>query len=420
MHVAAPSIAWLALALLIGRGDESGWTRWGGPSGDFVLAGGPELVDAWPETGPKVLWNRELGDGYSAILCRDGRLFTMYRDGEVEIVTALQAATGEVIWDFAYEAGRYADMSKAFGEGPNATPLLVGDRLVSIGVTGKLTCLEADSGDPAWELDLHERFGRQTRREEYGYSGSPLAYDGKVLVLVGGEKYAVVAFDPRDGSVAWASAPGRVSYAPPRLLRIAKRDHFVYFSPTEVIGMAPEDGSRLWSYPVECVTENNLTSVVQCSDQHLWVACQLDGGTRVLAITEKEGKWTSEALWTSRTLKQGHWHSIALGDHVYGSLGDATSMFGAVNWRTGETTWKERGFHAAQLVRADGKLVIVAESGEIALARVSPAGLEVLCSHPILESVAWTAPTLVGTTLYARDRKRIVALDLAKSSYEKE
>ncbi len=418
--MATPATSWLALALLIARGDETDWTRWGGPSGDFAIAGGPRLVDAWPASGPKVLWNRDLGDGYSAILCRGGRLFTMYRDGEMEIVTALDAQSGEVIWDFAYEAGRYPDMAKSFGEGPNATPLLIGERLVSIGITGKLTCLDVDSGDPAWELDLHERFGRQKRREEYGYSGTPLAYDGKVLVLVGGDRHAVVALDPRDGSVVWGSAPGRVSYAPPRLLRIAGRDQFVYFSPTEVIGMDPKDGSPLWSYPVECVTENNLTSVVQCSDQHLRVACQLDGGTRVLAIGEKDGKWASEALCTSRTLKQGHWNSIALGDYVYGSLGDATSMFGAVNWRTGETAWKERGFHAAQLVHADGKLVFVAESGEVALARVSPTGLEILCSYPILESVTWTVPTLVGTTLYARDRKRIVALDLAQSSYEQQ
>ncbi len=416
--MALSSILWVALALEIAGGDGTDWTRWGGPSGDFVLADGPALVDAWPASGPKVLWDHELGDGYSAILCSGGRLFTMYREGEVEIVVALEAASGEVIWDYAYDSGRYDDMTKAFGEGPNATPLLVGERLVSIGIAGKVVCLDVDSGAPAWELDLHERFGRQKRREEYGYSGIPLAYEGKVLVLVGGDEHAVIALDPRDGSVAWGSAPGRVSYAPPRLLRIAGRDQLVYFSPTEVIGMDPRDGRQLWSYPVECFTENNLTSVVQCSDQHLWVACQLDGGTRVLAITEQDGKWSSEALWISRTLKQGHWNSIALGDYVYGSLGDATSMFGAVNWRTGETAWKERGIHAAQLVRADGKLVLVSESGEIALARVSPEGLEILCSHAILESVAWTVPTLVGTTLYARDRKRIVAVDLAKDSYE--
>ncbi len=410
-------IQWLAFVVLVAHGDETSWTQWGGPSGDFMLSDGPELADAWPESGPKVLWDRELGDGYSAILYRDGRLFTMYREEQIEIVTALDATTGEVIWDYAYEAGRYPEMDRSFGEGPNATSLLLDDRIVSIGITGKLTCLDVESGDPLWELDLHEEFGRQKRQEEYGYSGIPLEYDGNVLVMVGGDVHAIVAFDPKDGSVKWGSKPGRVSYAPPKLLRIAGRAQLVYFSPTEVIGMDPKNGDFLWSFPVVCRTENNLTSVVQCEDDHLWVACQLDGGTRVLKIAEDGGKLEPEAIWTSRTLKQGHWNSIQLGDYVYGSLGDASSMLGAVNWRTGETAWKERGFHAAQVVYADQKLIFVAEGGEIAIARVSPEGIDILCSYPLLESVSWTVPTLVGARLYVRDRKRIVALDLAKSSY---
>ena len=411
----------LAGLLLAGSGDGSDWARWGGPSGDFKVTAGGAIAEAWPETGPKLLWEAELGDGYSAILHRDGRLYTMYRDASlpvgVEIITALDAATGETIWDFAYTAGRYANMDRSFGEGPNATPLLLSDRIVSIGIAGKVNCLDLDSGDPLWELDLHEAFGRQARREEYGYSGSPLEYDGTILVLVGGDEQAVVALDPADGSVVWGSGPGRVSYAPPTLLRLAGRDQFVYFSPTEVIGLDPTDGKKLWSYPVLCVTENNLTAVVECGDDHLWVACQLDGGTRVLAIREEEGELRPEALWTSRRLKQGHWNSIHLGDHVYGSLGDSSSQLGAVNWRTGEIAWRERGFHAAQVLYADEKLIFVEESGALVVARIAPSGIDVMCQFQLLEEVAWTVPTLIGTTLFVRDRKRIMALDLSRDAY---
>ena len=395
---------------------DSSWTRWGGPSGNFKVSG-PELVDAWPESGPRRLWEIELGDGYSAVLCRGNRLYTAYRDEGIEIVVALERKDGSVIWDYAYDAGRYPDMTRSFGEGPNATSLLLDDRLVTIGITGKVTCLSSDSGDAHWELDLHAKFGRQKRREEYGYSGIPLEYGGKVLVLVGGDQHAVVALDPKDGSVAWGSAPGRVSYAPPALLRIGNRDQLVYFSCTEVIALDPSNGKQLWSYPVVCVTENNLTPVALLPEDHLWVACQLDGGTRVLKIAPQDGAFRATAVWESRTLKQGHWPSIVLGDYVYGSLGDSNSMIGAVNWRTGETAWKERAFHAAQPLLADGRIILVDESGQVAMVRPSPEKLEVLCSAQVLESVSWTVPTLVDTTLYVRDRKRLVALDLAKSSY---
>jgi hypothetical protein len=117
-------------------------------------------------------------------------------------------------------------------------------------------------------------------------------------------------------------------------------------------------------------------------------------------------------------MKQGHWPSIVLGDHVYGSLGDSSSRLGAVSWRTGEIAWKERLFHAAQVLYADERIVLLDESGQVAMVRVTPAGPRVLCTAQVLESVSWTVPTLVDGVLYVRDRKRIVALDLAKSSYD--
>ncbi len=412
----APALLVLAPLLAGARGGDSSWTRWGGPTGDFKVVG-PELVESWPESGPRRLWEIELGDGYSAILCRGNRLYTAYSEEGNEIVVALDRKDGSLVWDYAYEAGKYPDMGQQFTKGPNATPLLLEERLVTIGITGKVTCLNSDSGDPLWTLDLHAKFGRQKRREEYGYSGIPLEHEGKILVLVGGDQHAVVALDPAHGSLVWGSAPGRVSYAPPALLRLGGSDQLVYFSPTEVIGLDPENGKQLWSYPVECVTENNLTPAALCPEDHLWVACQLDGGTRVLKITSEGGAFRATALWTNRALKQGHWPSIVIGDYVFGSLGDSSSMFGAVNWRTGETAWKERLFHAAQVVYADGRIILIDESGQVAMVRVSPEGPQVLCTAQILESVSWTVPTLVDTTLYVRDRKRIVALDLAQSSY---
>jgi outer membrane protein assembly factor BamB len=404
--------------LVVPSGEDDDWTRWGGPRGDFHVTATEAIVESWADSGPRVLWERELGGGYSAILCRDGWLFTLYHEEGMEIVVALEAESGDLIWDYAYEANRYPDMTMGFGEGPNATPLLIGDTLFTIGIAGQLHALDAESGELLWDLDIHAEWGLQKRREEYGYSGIPMEYGGNLLVLVGGDQHAIVALNPADGSLVWGSPARRVSYAPPRIVNIAGMDQLVFFSPNEVIGMDPTSGEFLWEYPVECGSENNLTSVIQCEDDHLWVATQLDGGTRVLKITRKDDKWEREAIWESRTLKQGHWSSIRLGDYIYGSLGDtAPSLVGAVNWRTGETAWRERGFRGCQVIYADEKLIFTDESGELGIARLSPEKFDVLCSFPLLEEIAWTVPTLVGTTLYVRDKKRIVAVDLAQSSY---
>jgi outer membrane protein assembly factor BamB len=397
---------------------HSEWTRWGGPSADFMVADAPALVDDWGEDGPKVLWKHELGPGFSSILFREERLYSAYRDEGVEVVVALDASTGEVLWDHAAAAGRYADMTRSYGEGPNSTPLIVGERLFHSDIAGSMRCLAVEDGELLWTVDLHEQYGRQERREEYGYSGIHLPHGGNILVLVGGDVHGVVALNPEDGSKVWGSEPFRVSYAPPVILTIHGREHLVLFSPTEVLGLDPRDGKLLWRYPVRCGSENNLTTPILCDDEYLWVASQFDGGTRLLWLKEVDGRIEPEREWFSLRVKQCHWNSILLDDHVYGSIGTVSgSRFAAVDWRTGEVAWRHRGFHAAQCIYADGKILLLDEAGELAVLRVSPEGLQILAQHQVAEPVCWSPPTLIGSTLYLRDTHSVMALDLARSSY---
>jgi hypothetical protein len=104
---------------------------------------------------------------------------------------------------------------------------------------------------------------------------------------------------------------------------------------------------------------------------------------------------------------------MRLGDHVIGSSGDfGPSFLTAVEIKTGKIAWQDRSFARAQLLYADGKLILLDEDGTLALATVSPQGLRVLARANVLSNVAWTPPTLAGTTLYVRDRKSIAAFNL--------
>lgn len=84
-----------------------------------------------------------------------------------------------------------------------------------------------------------------------------------------------------------------------------------------------------------------------------------------------------------------------------------------VNVKTGEIVWRERGFAKTTCVYADGKLILLDEDGQLALATATPQGLTVHSKCKLTERYSWAAPTLVGTKLYLRDRKNILALDLS-------
>ena len=201
-HVGTLGIVLFLILLSPRQGLAGEWLQWGGPDGDFTVQV-EGLAEWWPEDGPKVLWKRPLGEGYSSILFKDDELFTMYRGGDDEVVVALDARTGATKWEHRYTVETFPEMTLDFGLGPNATPLIVGERLISIGISGQIRCLDLASGELIWKHDLPAEYGRRQRDEEYGYSNHPMHHEGKIIVLVGGTDHAVVAFDPETGSRLW-------------------------------------------------------------------------------------------------------------------------------------------------------------------------------------------------------------------------
>ena len=385
------------------------WSQWGGPNRDFTVKT-RKLANAWPVDGPKRLWKRPLGAGYSSIVVADGKLYTMYRDGDDDVVVCIRAESGKTAWEHMYPAPIYPGNKLDFGKGPNATPLLLRDRIITIGFTGKMECLSLDKGESIWSHDLVKEFGGKIH--EFGYSPSPLAYKGVVIVLVGGKKHGVMAFSPRDGSVVWKSAPHDISYASPIIINVDGQDQIVFMSSTEVIGIDATDGSFLWSHPCVNQYKNNATGPIWGKDNLLWVATQMDGGTRVLKLTQRQGKTTVKQVWFNRKVKVFHWNAIRIGDYVYASIGNNTTTISAVNVKTGEIAWRERGFHKALCLYADNKLIFLDENGQLAMAKVSPEKIDILSKVQLTERVSWTVPTLVGRVLFVRDKKDIMALDL--------
>ena len=104
-------------------------------------------------------------------------------------------------------------------------------------------------------------------------------------------------------------------------------------------------------------------------------------------------------------------------DVVYGASGDFGPVFmAAVNVKNGEFLWRKRGFSKATCIYADKKLIILDEDGNLALTSPRDDKLKVRSKANVCQRNAWTVPTLIGTTLYLRDRHQIMALDLSEAA----
>ena len=207
----------LLFTLLAFRGADdssSGWRQWGGPDRHFQ-SDSTGLARSWPAAGPRELWSRPLGEGYSTVIADEATLYTMYREEPDEIVVALAASSGETRWEHRYPAPLLEDMDYGYwlrqaGPGPYATPLLVGDRLYSVGGSGR----------------------------------------------------AVVAFDQVTGVVGWKRQDFQLAPASPIVINVDGEDQLVVFAPQTIVGLDPRNGELLWSHPHETNHGLNISTPV--------------------------------------------------------------------------------------------------------------------------------------------------------------
>ena len=393
---------WLLLALLVltcerAWAQSADWAQWGGPHRDFK-SDATGLAASWPASGPRRLWTRTLGDGYSAIAVESGKLYTMYRSGEQDVVVALDAATGKTVWEYRYDAPFTSEYELEQGPGPRSMPLVVGGQVYAAGATGKLHCLDQQNGKVIWAHDLVQEFEGTVRVR--GYSCNPIAYKNTVIMMVGGAGHALVAFNQKDGTVAWKRQDFVNSYSSPLLIKVDGQDQLVAFMYGHIIGVDPGNGELLWSHPHKTDSGVNISMPVWGDDNLLFCSSGYDGGSQVLRLTRNGNKTVVEQVWASKLMRIHFGNAIRVGNYVYASSGDfGPAPFTAIDVRTGQVLWRNRSMARATAVLADRHFILLDEDGNLALATPTPEGLTINSKVELLTSSAWTVPTLAGTTL---------------------
>lgn len=398
---------------------SAAWPQWGGPTRNF-MSDSKGLASKWPASGPKKLWTRALGEGHSAITVDGGRLYTMYRPlgllamvrrSQEEVITALDASTGTTVWEHWYPSPTSGiDFSE--GAGPHATPLVTADRVFAAGSWKDLFALNKANGQVVWSHNLIKEYGAPG--PDRGYACSPLLYNGTIIVSVGGPGQTLAAFNEKTGALVWKAGDYQTSPASPIIVDVDGQKQLVYFGGNEIVGLDPSNGKTLWTHPHKTNWGLNISTPIWSPADHLLFASSAYGtGSRVIELRQAGGKTTATEKWFSGRMRIHIGTAIRIGSFVYGSSGDFGPAFiTAIDVNTGKIAWQDRAFSRAQLLYADGKLVILDEDGNLGIATVTPEGLQVLAKAPVLQNLSWTPPTLVGTKLYARDRKNIASFEL--------
>lgn len=416
----AALIAALVGAAIHARAADTAWLQWGGPRRNFMIET-TGLASSWPEGGPRRLWQRSLGEGHSAVVVENGRLYTMYRPAgllsyvrrsQQEAIAALDAASGKTIWEHTYSSAT-GGLNLSEGAGPHSTPLIVGNLLFTASSRTEVLALDKNTGKVVWSHDLVREFGAV--QDDRGYSPSALAYRDTVIFPAGAPGASVMAFNQKTGDVVWKGGNVPTGPGSPILINVDGQDQLVVSGANEIAGMDAASGAVLWSHPHKTDWGLNISTPVWGADNVLLVSSAYNNGARLLKLSQSGGKTAVQELWYQNRMRVHIGTMIRLGDYAIGSSGD----FGpcptvAIDLKTGAILWQNREFARSTFLYADNKLIIMDEDGNIGLASPSRQGLNVLAKASVLTNRAWTVPTLVGTTLYVRDRSQIAAFDLGK------
>jgi outer membrane protein assembly factor BamB len=393
------------------------WPQWLGPNRDGASV---EKIAPW-KAAPKVLWRQPVGDGFSMPVVAGGRVVVHARvkDKEAEEVLAFDARTGNPLWTDHYDRAPY---SNAIGTGPRATPAAVLNRVYTFGITGVLSCYQADSGKRLWQVDAYKQL--QAPLPRFGVCCSPLVLGDRVLVGVGGTGSSVVAFDAEKGEVLWkaldepASTSSPVLFAP-RTQQAGALPHVVFQTTLRVVGLNPLDGSLAWEFPLVFQPAGASPTPVVADD--LVLTSSITNGCVAVRLTDKDGMPTASRAWQNQELNSYFSSPVMAGqDHLYmvtnvvKPLPKATLR--CIEVKSGKELWNRPGigyFHAGLLRTGDNKLLVLDDSGTLKLLDTNATGYHELASAKV-SGPTFVNPALANGRLYVRDNKELICLQLAE------
>ena len=402
----------LALAAVAVRAQE--WTQWRGPARDGSVSG-KNVPAAWPES-LKRSWRVEIGEGYSSPVVADGRVFVHGRRDPEEIVSAINLADGKVLWQQKYQAtfkkNQYAvEMAK----GPHATPLVIANRLFTLGVTGVLNAWDTATGKQLWTRDFSKAI--DTSKLFCGTAASPLLVDGRLVIQVGSDIHGgqILALNPATGATEWEWRGLGPGYASPVVVEVGGTKQIVTMTEGSIVGVDGKTGKELWSAAFPDEWHENIATPLW-TGTHLIISGTRQG-THAYVLKQAGGKWEATETWKNADIAP-YMSSPVFGDGlIYGHSSKKKGQFFAIDEKTGAVRWAtegREGEHASLLLTPQHVVFLTNNADLIVAKRGTPAFAVERRYDDVAEASTFAMPVLLGSNILVRDATGLMLLTAAK------
>jgi len=416
------------------RADD--WPQWMGPRRDNVWRE-EGVVAAFPVAGPAVVWRTPVAGGYAGAAVAGGRVFvTDYvTDADVKVanferktstgkerVLCLDEATGRVLWKHEHPV----TYTIAYPAGPRCTPTVHGDRVYTLGAEGDLFCLDTATGGVVWARDLKKDYA--TKAALWGWASHPLVDGDRLVCVVGTAVAHAAAFDLATGRELWRTgkAPEQ-GYVPPSIIEAAGVRQLVLAKPDGVYAVEPDTGKTLWETPYDADNGSIIMTPVRVGE-HLYIGGYQGKNLLLKLRGDVPGV---EVVWRNRP-KQGISavnvqpfvaDGLVYGFHESGELRAMRVPEGDFAWRGGGPLGgRPQGSGTAFITRHGDRYFLFTETGDLVIARLTPAGYEEVSRTHLIEPtnvafgrpVVWCPPAYANKSIVVRNDAEVIRVSLAE------
>ncbi len=422
-----------ALSLVPLRAHAEDWPQWRGANRDAKVTSF-KAPASWPKE-LKQAWKLSVGDGVATPALVGDRLYVFARQEGNEIVRCLEASSGKVIWQDKYPAKPATGPSGGFA-GPRSSPVVNQGKVVTLGVSGTLSCFDTADGKLLWRKD-----DTKNNLPTFFTSSSPMIVDDLCLVQLGGgdmnrggrdAKGMIVAYDLATGTEKWKWDGDGTAYASPVLQTLDGKKVMVAETAKNIVGISLPDGKLLWqtAFAVEGRGYNASTPLVEGS---MIIFGGFNRGTRAMKIEKQDDKYSAKELWTNKD-NSVIYNTPVIKNGLLFALSSTDNLF-CINVESGKTAWtaplQQRPATAANppaekgppgkgggrgmrsgggygnIIDAGSVLLVLTPKSPLIIAEMSDKEFKQIASYKVGEGDTYAYPVVDGNRIFIKDKDSV-------------
>lgn len=375
------------------------WPQFRGTGRDAKVTGF-KAPASWPAQLTQV-WKVKTGTGDATPLLTGNKLYLNTRQEDNEVVLCLNAVSGEVIWSDKYPVAPATGPAGSH-PGPRSTPAYTNGKIVTFGISGILSCLDATSGKVLW-------------RKENPANAIPQFYTGMSPIIVGDlciaqvgtkDNGSVIALDLKTGNEKWKFSGEGPAYASPSVMTVNKTKLLILFTEKSLMALTLDDGKLQWQMAVP-PQQRFYNCVSPYIDGNKIYFTGQGTGIRAIEVVKDGAVFKTKDLWNNPAVG-AKWNTPVLKDGFLYGFSDQRRIY-CVNASSGETAWIDNATNSdfATLVDCGSVLIGLPSTGNLIAFKSDPKAYSELAKYKVSETPVYAFPIVAGNLVYVKDAESL-------------